>query len=334
MGGESPAKTTDHPDELLLDFLENRLRGNDHTMVEEHLESCERCKREVRELDYVMGTLKELGEEVFCPEPWQLFDFAETGADPDGRISRHLASCCECAECVRAFRSTAGNEEVPSGLHRAVKKRFAGERSRNFLQLLKDRTASSFRPYALGLAAAAAVALIVVLICPGTGTQPRMGLSSVSWDHGYPGVISKGLSRDDRKPLVAVILLFEGPESSMRLYRPDDLYEALKPSPELRRRFDFVSPHRVKEALESRTGAAFDKRSVLDRLDGDLGVSGVVLLTVKPEGGLTALEGEILDVGSGKSRGRKEVRGFEGRDLPSELIHTALSLMDQGEIEQ
>ncbi len=334
MGGESRAKTTDHPDELLLDYLEDRLRGNEQEGLQKHLGSCERCNRELKDLDYVTRGLKELGEEVFCPEPWQLFDFAESGADPDARISKHLASCGVCEERVRAFRATGKKEDMPNSLRTAVKKRFPNAQSPSFLQVLRDRTAFFFRPSALGLAAAVAVALTIVLICPSGGLEPKIGLSSVSWDAEYKGIISKGFSSDDRKPLVAVILLFEGPEARMPQYKLDNLYEALRPAPELRQRFAFVSPHRIKETLESQTGTEFKRRSVVNRLDGDLGVSRVLLLTVKAEGELVVLKGEIVDAVSGKSLGRKEVRGFGGRDLPSKLKYTALSLMDQGEHER
>ena len=78
-----------HPTDMLLAFLDNTLDPEQTDRIRSHLEKCRECSKELESLKDITGTLTSQNG-VFCPESWELFEFAQTDMDPGEKIQDHL----------------------------------------------------------------------------------------------------------------------------------------------------------------------------------------------------------------------------------------------------
>ncbi|MCX5873804.1 MAG: zf-HC2 domain-containing protein [Deltaproteobacteria bacterium] len=200
----------DHPKDMLLAYLEGTLSGERSATVEAHINTCHECALDLDSLGKLAGLLKT-EKEIFCPEPWDLLEFIETGQDPQGRLAKHIERCPLCCAEVVDYRETAIQKTLPSEIKAELKKAFpksAQSRSSNEKKVLVraldwlnsifrfptlDWLNSIFRFPTIAIGTAVAAILAVILLYP-HGTVPTfIGVSSENWKEIVPQATPKSL---------------------------------------------------------------------------------------------------------------------------------------------
>ncbi len=232
-----PPNTLEHPDELLLPYLEGMLSLEQKLDLDRHLSGCERCSSELRELDRITAALRE-NRLAFCPDSTEIIQFSESGHDPDGRISRHLKACPTCLAFAEACRAETSPETMSPELWERVQQRLGTKSSPRVGDTeetppgFAERFRNWFRVPAFAAGAVAAAILLVVVLYPRDFTVPDVGLSSVTWE-GVP----KPKAIRDR---AAFVVTFKGTCPALAQKRIDEIFQALKPDMELSERFDVI----------------------------------------------------------------------------------------------
>jgi hypothetical protein len=296
--------------------------------IEAHLKSCTECERKAAELDRMLASLTD-HKEVFCPETWQLFDFAVDGEDPTGMLTEHVEHCPACAEKVAEFQASTGKESlVPPALEHAFKTAFpASIHSPSFWSRFADFLSSFSKAPIMVVATAAAAVLAVVILYPRGGAEPLIGLSSVSWESQLSLMAPEKGVEDAGKPTIAVILFFKDFKQPWPQDRIDSLYRALQPTAQMKKRFAFVSPDEVQATLQGK-GLPSSKGALLETLHKDLDVSRVVTVTLKPDGEGVSFDAELVDVNSGRTAGKQSEPGVANPELASRIKGAAFSLIE------
>lgn len=295
--------------------------------IEEHLASCPECSRKKALLDRMIASLKD-HKDVFCPEIWQLYDFVQFGEDPSGDIAKHLEHCSPCTakvEELRAERTT--HLSLPPKILEALEEEYPSEPS---LWTRVQEFFYSFKMPVLTIATAAALVLVVVIMYPRQGSQPEIGLSSVSWEGNFKMMAPEVSPGTAVKPRVAVIIVMIGFEPKLVQDQIDSLYRALKPNKEMKKKYEFVSPDEVNEALEREKGIPDIKR-IIQHLHKDLNVSQVVVITLKRDGTEVVIDSAIVDAKSGTVSTKKIQRVTSYSNLEPTLRECASSVLQNNQ---
>jgi len=321
-----------HSQDQLLPFLEDRLSSEDRAMVQEHINSCKECSHEVQMLGDLMGKLKA-NKDVFCPEPHRLFDFTETGEDPEGKLARHIEQCPLCQENVAAYRAGCEVRVLPEKVHAAYRNRFsqAAPRQldvsrRSLFADLTDWLSSFFKLPAFALATAAAAILVVVLIYPRGEIEPYLGLSSVTWKQADDDFAPKSIYAEPKKPRVAVLIYFKGFKKPWDQAKIDALYEALAPVVEAQESITILSPAEIQAALKEK-GHLSSLEELFEFLGKDLNVSSAVILEVLSGSDGFRIDGRVIDAASGETIHRQSPESLPEDQLPSKLGETFTELL-------
>lgn len=174
-----------HPVDLLLPFLDNALSPPEMDSVRKHLETCPPCQGEVTYLRDITSKL-DANNNVFCPEPWELYDFVHSGIDTQGKIANHLSVCELCEDEVKSLNETRSSHIIPKQTWNRMKTGFpqAGAKpvapGSSFWKMPK--LSFSFLKFPALASAAAAAILCVVLLYPGGRPDFTVALSSESWE--------------------------------------------------------------------------------------------------------------------------------------------------------
>lgn len=295
-----------HPGNLLLPFLEDRLSSEDRAMVQEHINACKECSHELQMLGEFMAKLKAK-KDIFCPEPEQLFEFVQTGHDPEGKLARHIEHCPLCKEDVAAYRAGCDLAAMPEKVHAAYRERFsklarkdADVAHKSLVERLNEWLSSLFKVPAFALATAVAAILVVVLIYPRGEIEPYIGLSSITWGQTDDEMVSKSSPFEAQRQKVAFLLVFKDFRQRLPQEKIDKLYEALEPTPEMHKRFDFVTPGQLKDAIGKEGIKSDDTEAVMERLRKDLDVSRIVFVDVISSKDRYLIQGKLADVTGGK----------------------------------
>ena len=80
--------------------------------LEEHLSTCDECALRVKELRETTAALKQ-NKQAFCPEPWELYEFAQSGDDPHGTVSIHVQDCPLCSEDLHEWKMPHVKSQCP-----------------------------------------------------------------------------------------------------------------------------------------------------------------------------------------------------------------------------
>lgn len=321
-----------HPGDLLLPYLEDRLSGKDRAMIQEHINTCKECSHEIQMLERLMAKLKA-NKDVFCPEPHLLFDFAETGEDPEGKLARHVVRCPLCQENVAAYRAGCEVAVLPEKVQAAYKERFSQFSSRqsdvprrSLFADLTDWLAALFKVPAFVLATAAAAILVVVLIYPRGEIEPYIGLSSVTWKQTEDDFAPKSLQVPEKKPRVAVVLLFKGFKEQLPQEKIDSLYKDLNPPEEAFERFDFLMPANVQAALKGKTDAR-DEAQAQSQIVGQVDADTAMIIEVISKKSAFEIDGRAIDAKSGKTIDRQSREHVSEAQLASELPKVLAALL-------
>lgn len=322
---------TEHPEHLLLPYVEGLLQPEEEHRVTQHLLRCSQCSSDVERLRAAISMVKE-NREAFCPESWQLYEFLHYGHDPHDPVAAHLRICPSCARLAETLSVHAPAEEMPPDLLTKVKSRLP-HLDRDSLVLhrwrfgLPETVSRLFRAPALAAGAAIAALFLVVVLYPRDIPQSVATLSPVTWE-GVP----KPKSFDQSRKRVAVLLAFEGFDPPIIQEKIDSLYESLAPTMEMYERFSVVSPAEVKEAASKGWGIPSDRQALLDRLRGSLGVSQVIFVRAEAAAGKTNVVTELVDAADGTVMTRKSYTGVSDSELEQTIKQSAFqafSSLDQ-----
>ena len=193
----SPPTSSEHPDALLLPYVEDMITPAEKADVEEHLSTCDQCALRAEELREAIADLKQ-NKQAFCPEPWELHDFAQSGDDPHGVISLHVENCPLCSEDLRAWKMAQSEEPMPAELWNRLRERLPRAAPKQILpkghdgaKLSWENLARFWKAPAMAAGVAAAVLLLVVIFYPRDMTQPMIALSSVMGRDSQTEIASK-----------------------------------------------------------------------------------------------------------------------------------------------
>jgi len=308
----------EHPDELLLLYLEDALTPVQKATLEDHLSRCKECSSELVGLRRMIATLKE-NKEAFCPESAEIVRFVEQGDDPDGLISKHLQGCPACSAVAEACRSAGAGERMPDRLWISLQTRLpvrAEGRSPHsqetrwvFFQLLRWW----MRVPAIAAGAALAAVLLVVFLYPREYVAPNVGLSSIAWE-GIP-------KPKVFQPRAAFILAFKGVPASPAQDLTDAVYRDLKPDMDLSTRFDIVPPAEIKRAVKAGR-IVVDPAAMpetLESLREGLNVAAVAIITLEPAQTQYDVRVELFDSATGALLKEKTESGVSNSDLPERV---------------
>ncbi|MBI4965378.1 MAG: zf-HC2 domain-containing protein [Desulfomonile tiedjei] len=282
MSNSNTKTSSEHCDELLLPYVEDLLAPEQRRIVQEHVDHCSRCSKEVEGLRAIIASLRD-NKQAFCPEAWDIYEAVRSGAAAQASLSVHLKQCPRCFEEFQSYTATA--EAMPPQLLAKVKERLErspvsekAEAPEKKPFKLWEWITEHFRRPAFGVAAAVAAILIVVLIYPREQMEYMVGLSSVAWENvprPKTGVESTGQRS-------AVLMFFRNFKEPLSRDKVDTLYQALEPSIEVNERFDVIPPATLTKAIKRGKVDPFNREKLLENLNDEFDVTTAVLVTVEP----------------------------------------------------
>jgi hypothetical protein len=319
-----------HPKDLLLGYFEGSLSVEESAMVQDHVAQCNECALDLDSLGKMVGLLKT-EKEIFCPEPWDLLEFIETGQDPQGRLAGHLEKCHLCCAEVADYRETAIQKTLPAEIKAELEKVFQqsakshGARDETAFVRALDWLNSIFRFPALAIGTAVAALLAVLIIYP-RGTVPTfVGVSSENWEETISQVTPKSLFSDAParkeiaksaplvghgaskpilfeapKPRLASVIIFHGFKKPLPQSTIDSLYEGLKPTVELEKRFQFSTPAELKQFLDKVADRHLSPTEALSEFYKESSIKFALIANVKAEEDRFGLKSQLIDTQNGK----------------------------------
>lgn len=350
----------DHPKDMLLAYLEGTLSGERSATVEAHINTCHECAGELNSLGNLLGILKT-EKDVFCPEPWELYEFIESGYDPEGRLAGHLEKCPLCCAEVVDYRETAIQKTLPSEIKAELKKAFpksAQSRSSNEKKVLVralDWLNSIFRFPTLAIGTAVAAILAVILLYP-HGTVPTfIGVSSENWKEIVPQATPKSLFSgvtarkeiaksaprvghgaskpmlfETPKPRLAPIIIFHGFKKPLPQSTIDSLYEGLKPTVELEKRIQFSTPAELKQFLDKVADRHLSPTEALSEFYKESSIKFALIVNVKAEEDRFGLKSQLIDTHNGKILAESIESRLSDAELASS-VNDSLALLNNVE---
>lgn len=325
-------ESTQHPDRLLLPYVENILSLDEKLKVEKHLEGCPECSQKTERLRHVIGLLTE-SREAFCPELWELYAFVHYRQEDRGTISAHLSHCPACREICEEWRRDTLGGRMPDELHQRLRGRFRQpERSQpepdGILSSVGDRFLRLFRIPSLVGAAAAVAVLLVVFFSPREIPHTVMAPSTVEW---------KGVSRpkafQPHRQRVAIIISLQGFPRPLPQHEVDSLYRAVAPDMATFERFDFVTPAAVSEAVRKADAPPRDTNDVLTILRSQLRVSRALVITVHSLAKGLEIESNMIDLVARSSVGRQNEKLDDKSDLEPKIRRLVRSFLSSKAVE-
>ena len=320
MKKNSPSSTEDS-DAKILQYVDGNLSPEEREAFDEAVRNSAESFRELKVLELLTSALKSHKEEIFCPEIWELYDFAMKGEDTSEAIGRHLEHCSECREEVASFRKPVVSETMTPAIHVAFREHFANVKNDKtgqfavplFTRVRKYFTSLFGTPIA-PLATAVALAVLIIMVYPRGDVETRLGLSSVRWtqDMGVPKSIFK-------RPRAVVIVAFKGFGKPMPQERIDSIYRQLEPSNELLQKLDLVSPTMLKNALADQSEKPVDRKALFPKLRDDFKASRLLLITVSPSKNLFDVLGELVDLKTGCTEKELKITGISEDKLPQSI---------------
>jgi hypothetical protein len=319
-------------EDLLLPYAAGALTGEERAMVEKHMHTCTGCSRELTALHKMTAILRE-NEEALCPDPVELYEYANFGEDPTGLLAAHLARCPHCSAAVEEYKTAPEDASMPEDLWNRIRIDQQGsEQSPSSLRAYFAglfQWLSSFPGFpVLALGTAAAMILMVVVFYPGIVPQPEPSFSTVTWVESNDGLLPKRIGPAPPGGRLAMVIYLSGFEQPVSQERVDELYLALKPTTEMEKRFQVLPPAELIRAFRGTQTGGERRELMLQRLKHDLRAAKVLIFTVGPEeSGLLHVDGELVDLQTGKTvRGIIE-KGVRDSELPSRLRRSELELL-------
>lgn len=350
-------KTDEHLTDLLPMYVDDRLSTDERRLVENHIKECAPCSEEVESLRLVINILRK-EKTVFCPEPWELYEFIEKGTDPSGKMAQHLEDCPLCCAEVAEYKEGSATNKLPDKIKNELRKSFPKPGHSEKFEWKSGFTwapgwlNSVFKTPALALGTAVAAILAVILLYP-HGTPPvSIGVSSENWEEngpqGTPKSLfsnaharkeihqpvpsgSRGAARtlflDGTKPRVVSIIVFHGSNKPEIQSTVDSLYQALKPNAEIKKRFKFSTPDQLKDFLEKTSDRKLSPTEALSQFYKEFSVNLALIVNVKPNKEKFGLTTEVVDTRTGQSLAEFTRDAITSADLAS-TVGKSLELLN------
>ncbi len=346
-----------HPQDMLLGYLEGTLAVEDHDMVGGHLGQCEECAAEMDSLGKLAEILKS-EKHVFCPEPWEWYEFIENGYNPGERLSSHLEICPLCSAEVAKYNHSATQETLPTLIKEALKEAYPQtscskhSEAQDRFEWIPNWLSPMFRFPTLAFGAALAAILAVVVLYPRGNVPIFLGVSSEDWEEAMPVAKSalpesvlthreskavganspfhkyspKSRSVERLKPKVAAIVVFSGFDKPLPQSTVDSLYEALRPTSEGERRFEFSNPSQLKKFLDNATNQNLTPAQVLNEFYKQSSITFAIVVKVEAQRDKFGLKTVVIDARSGETLAESFKNGLPGTELAS-AARESLSLL-------
>lgn len=320
----------EHPEDLLLLFVQNLLDPTEHSAVEAHVATCSRCATTLKNLQEIIALLHH-HREALCPSAWRVYELVREGMDPEGVVSAHLATCPRCRSLAQELVQGSAPEPLPEALWEKIKKRLPAQAAPGH-PIASDETSVVFESRAswftqlfrfptLAAAAVAAVILVAVLYPRGM-PEEFIALSPVSWEEAAR---PKGWGPDQKR--VAVVLILRDFKERYPQEHIDGWFRALSPTMELSQRYHILTPSEVRNSLRRGQLASTDSGDILATLSKDLAPSLVAILTIRQQGQHFRIDGQLIDGQSGGVQARTSEQGVPLAQVPEKLRSVFLGLL-------
>jgi anti-sigma factor RsiW len=348
-----------HPQDMLLGYLEGTLSLEDHDMVVEHLGKCEECAWEM----YSLGKLAEIlksEKHVFCPEPWEWYEFIENGYNPGGRLSSHLEICPLCSAEVANYNHAATQKILPTVIKEALKEAYPETpfskhpEAQDRFARIPNWLSHMFRFPTLAFGAALAAIIVVVMLYPRGNVPIFLGVSSEDWEESRPVAKSalpksvpaqkesKAVGENSQfrkytpqsrvaeqpKPKIAAVVLFHGFDKPLPQSTIDSLYGALRPTSEWEKRFEFSTPLQFKNFLDNATNQNLTPIEALNKFYKQSSVTFGIVVNIEAQSDKFGLKTRIIDARSGETLAESSRNGVSGTALAS-AVRESLSLLEK-----
>lgn len=317
---------TDHPEDLLLLYAEGLLTETEKHTVEKHLGACAECSSEMDRLQETIAMLT-VHRDAFCPEEWELYEYAHYETDTDGAIAKHLKRCESCHDVVEELTRQVSPSVMPAELWNDIRQQLpspvrvaavAQSDSEGFL----ERVYHMFRFPALAAGLVTAVVLGFVLLRSPEMPQSVIALSSVGWTNA-----PKPKSLHPSEKSAAILLAVEDFDPPWSQARIDKFYDALVPSVDVYDRFRIVSPRGVKASLDRSALKLRDTKAVVAAIAKKLSLTTVVVVTITARGQAASVQADRIDPSSGQVTVQKTAAYVPIANLESTVKHLAAAAL-------
>jgi Putative zinc-finger len=345
-------KTDKHPADLLPMYVDEGLSTDERRLVENHIRECAPCSEELESLKLVINVLKK-EKTVFCPEPWELYEFIEQGTDPSGKMAQHLEDCPLCCAEVTEYKEISSTNKLPDKIKNEIRRSFPNQghsekfRWKSWFAWASEWLRSLFPVRALALGTAVATIFLAIFLYPHETLPPYIAASSENWAKiGTPGtpksIFSEAHSRkgvrqsaplagsgtpnrlflEAAKPRVATIILFQGLKKPEPQSTIDSLYQALEPWPEMKTKFQFLTPVQLRDFLEKASDRKVSPTQALNQFYKEFSVNLALIANVKPNKEKFGLTTEVIDTRTGQILAESTRDDITRGDLASALGQT------------
>jgi hypothetical protein len=350
-------KNDEHLTDLLPMYVDDGLSTVERRLVENHIRECAPCSEEVESLRLVINILRN-EKTVFCPEPWELYEFIEEGTDPTGKIAQHLEDCPLCCADVAYYRERSATRRLPDKIRNELRKSFLKQghsekfRWKSWFAWAPAWLSSFFKTPALALGTAVAAILAVILLYP-HGTPPAfIGVSSDNREEPGPQGTPKSLfsnaharkqiekpvpsgsrgargplSIDRTKPKVATIIVFHGFDKPAPQSTVDSLYDQLIPGPELQKRFRFSTSAQLKRFLDKISDRQLSHTQELMEFYKDSAINFALVENIMTKNGAYGLKSQVIDAQDGQILAQSIEYGLSETELASR-VNDSWALLD------
>jgi len=208
--------------------------------------------------------------------------------------------------------------------------------AKKVVSAVQEFLASFSRIPAMVMATAVVVVLVLILVVPWGDKLPVMGLSGEAWDESgfpipkVPRLMSPEVERaapEVMEPKVATILYFKDFAQPPKQEWINQLYADLKPDENLRKKFYFMPPRDIEQAVNKGEIKTDSRDQMLDSLRKNLKVFGTLIINIVSVREGFKLEGEFINLEDGQIHRSRSDKPFDEADLEVELRKTVNSLL-------
>jgi len=302
------------------------LDPEERASVAEHIAECAECSEQVETLREAIEDLRA-HKGAFCPNLWELHEFAFYGEDADAAISKHIAVCSACRETVQTWKSEAARDHLPQHLWNRVNKALSEDGAREIRMKERPigfvgRLRAMFDAPGWAIGAVTVVVLLAVFLYPRETPPSVIALSSVTWENAPK---PKVLQPTSKRAAIIIVLKDFRPEPGRT--KIDALYDAVTPTMDVYERYYVAPPAKITEAVRKGLVDPSDRTKMLRGLRDHLDLNKVVVITAvsEPEG--TAFEADLIDTTTGKTLGKKTGSKLAEADLGPEIRSAALNFL-------
>ena len=306
--------------------MEGLLSPEERVSLEKHLAECAECSASAQALKETIGDLRT-NKDAFCPDPWELHEFAFYGSDSAGIISEHIQDCPACNELVQKWKSEASKERLPKELWGRLKEALPKNHSEPIWKQAKpagfmERLRAMFDVPTWAIGAATVVVLLAVMLYPREVPQSLVALSSVSWEN-----VAKPKTFQAVPKRTAIIILLKDFHPAVDQPAIDALYEAVAPNMDIYERYYVAPPALIRDLVRKGLVDPSNRAKMLRQLKDHLDLTSIVEVTVVSRTEGITFDAELIDVSTGTILGKKKESKLTRNDLGPEIRRAALQLL-------